>query len=184
MPELPSAKRHRYAKELGLSAYDSRVLTDDSQMASYFENVVLAGCDAKLASNWITGDLAAYVNAQRITFDKLLFLPEQLAELVQLIVEGKISGKIAKEILPGLLEKGGSPKNIVESEGLGMISDPQLIEKKIDELFSQFPNEVESYRAGKTKLQGFFIGQLMKKTSGKVDPKLANQILSKKLNDN
>ena len=123
LPELPSAKRHRYAKELGLSAYDSRVLTDDSQMASYFENVVLAGCDAKLASNWITGDLAAYVNAQRITFDKLLFLPEQLAELVQLIVEGKISGKIAKEILPGLLEKGGSPKNIVESQNLGMISD-------------------------------------------------------------
>ena len=184
LPELPSAKRHRYAKELGLSAYDSRVLTDDSQMASYFENVVLAGCDAKLASNWITGDLAAYVNAQRITFDKLLFLPEQLAELVQLIVEGKISGKIAKEILPELLKKGGSPKYIVESKDLGMISDPTLIEKNIDELFSQFPNEVESYRAGKTKLQGFFIGQLMKKTSGKVDPKLANQILSKKLNAN
>ena len=84
--------------------------------------------------------------------------------------------------MPGLLEKGGSTKNIVESQNLGMISDPKLIEKKIDELLSQFPNEVELYRSGKKKLQGFFIGQLMKSTSGKVDPKLANQILSKKLN--
>ena len=86
-----------------------------------------------------------------------MFLPEQLAELVQLIVEGKISGKIAKELLPELLEKGGSPKNIVESKDLGMISDPKLIARKIDELFSQFPNEVEAYRGGKKKLQGFFI---------------------------
>ena len=90
-------------------------------------------------------------------------------------------GKIAKEILPELLREGGSPKAIVNDRGLGMISNPELIAKIIDELIQLYPKEVEAYRAGKKKLQGFFIGQLMKKTGGKADPKLANQILSKKL---
>ncbi|KGG16899.1 MULTISPECIES: Asp-tRNA(Asn)/Glu-tRNA(Gln) amidotransferase subunit GatB [unclassified Prochlorococcus] len=182
LPELPSAKRHRYVQELALSAYDARVLTDDAQMAQYFETAVLSGADAKLAANWITGDLAASVNANRKTFGNLVFTPQELAELVQLIVEGKISGKIAKEILPELLKHGGSPKELVDSKGLGMISDPTLIAEIIDTLISNHPNEVKAYRGGKKKLQGFFIGQIMKMTSGKADPKLANQILSEKLN--
>ena len=101
--------------------------------------------------------------------------------MVQLIDGGKISGKIAKEILPDLLEKGGSPKAMVDERGLGMISDPAAIEAIVDELLTAHPDEVEAFRGGKTKLQGFFVGQLMKKTGGKADPKLANQILSKKL---
>jgi aspartyl-tRNA(Asn)/glutamyl-tRNA(Gln) amidotransferase subunit B len=101
--------------------------------------------------------------------------------MVQLIDRGKISGKIAKEILPELLEKGGSPKAIVDERGLGMISDPAAIEAIVDELLGAHPEEVEAFRGGKTKLQGFFVGQLMKKTGGKADPKLANQILSQKL---
>ena len=117
-----------------------------------------------------------------ISFDDLLFAPAQLAEMIQLIMNGKISGKIAKEILPQLLKQGGSPISIVEERGLGMISDPDAIESIVDELFNSHPKEVDAYRAGKKKLQGFFVGQLMKKTNGKADPKLANQILVRRLN--
>ena len=181
LPELPGAKRHRYAEGLGLSQYDARVLTDERPMADYFEAAVASGVDAKLTANWITGDIAAYVNSKRLGYGELALRPEQLSELVELIEAGKISGKIGKEILPELLEKGGSAKALVEERGLGMISDPEAIEALVEELLAEHPEEVESYRGGKTKLQGFFVGQLMKKTGGKADPKLANQILSKKL---
>ena len=181
LPELPAVKRHRYADELGLSQYDARVLTDERPMADYFEAAVSCGVDAKLTANWITGDIAAYVNSRRLSYGELALGPEQLAELVELIEGGTISGKIGKEILPELLEKGGSAKAMVEERGLGMISDPAAIEAIVEELLGEHPGEVEAYRGGKTKLQGFFVGQLMKKTGGKADPKLANQILSKKL---
>merc|ERR1712078_42013 len=181
LPELPAAKRHRYADDLGLSQYDARVLTDERPMADYFEAVVSGGADAKLSANWITGDIAAYVNSNRLSYAELPFRPDQLAEMVKLIDGGKISGKIAKEILPELLEKGGSPKAIVDERGLGMISDPAAITAIVEELLTAHPDEVEAFRGGKTKLQGFFVGQLMKKTGGKADPKLANQILSQKL---
>ena len=181
LPELPAATRHRYADTLGLSPYDARVLTDERSMADYFEAAVAAGADAKGLANWITGDIAAHVNANRLSYDALPFRPEQLAEMVQLIDGGAISGKIAKEILPELLEKGGSPKAIVEAKGLGMISDPAAITAIVEELLAAHPEEVEAFRGGKTKLQGFFVGQLMKKTGGKADPKLANQILNQRL---
>ena len=181
LPELPAAKRHRYVDELGLSSYDARVLTDELSMADYFETVVSVGVDAKAASNWITGDIAAYVNANRLTYAQILFRPAELAEMIKMIDRGKISGKIAKEILPELLNKGGSPVAIVDERGLGMISDPEIINALVNELLDAYPEEVQAFRDGKTKLQGFFVGQLMKKTGGKVDPKLANLILSKKL---
>jgi aspartyl-tRNA(Asn)/glutamyl-tRNA(Gln) amidotransferase subunit B len=182
LPELPAAKRHRYAEQLGLSIYDARVLTDERSMAEYFEAAVAAGADAKGIANWVTGDIAAYVNANRLAIAELPLKPEQLAELVQLIEGGIISGKIAKEILPELLEQGGSAKAIVAERGLGMISDSAAITAIVEELLAAHPEEVEAFRGGKTKLQGFFVGQLMKKTGGKADPKLANQILIQKLN--
>ena len=181
MPELPAQRRHRYAEQLGLSQYDARVLTEERAMADYFEATVASGADPKAAANWLSGDIAAYVNANRLSYDALPLRPEQLAEMVQLIEGGTISGKIAKEILPELLEKGGSPKAIVEERGLGMISDPKAIEAIVEALLAAHPEEVEAFRGGKTKLQGFFVGQLMKQTGGKADPKLANQILNQKL---
>ena len=181
LPELPAAKRNRYSTELGLSIYDARVLTDESSMATYFEKVVNEGGAAKLSANWITGDLAAYIKSNRLTFDQLPFQPNELAEMLKMIDTGEISGKIAKEILPELLSKGGSPKQLVQERGLGMIGDPKVIEEIIDQLILKHPNEVESFRSGKKKLLGFFVGQLMKETKGKADPKLANQILNKKL---
>ena len=181
LPELPAAKRNRYSTELGLSIYDARVLTDESSMATYFEKVVNEGGAAKSSANWITGDLAAYIKSNRLTFDQLPFQPSELAEMLKMIDNGEISGKIAKEILPELLSKGGSPKQLVKERGLGMIGDPKVIEEIIDQLILKHPNEVESFRSGKKKLLGFFVGQLMKETKGKADPKLANQILNKKL---
>ena len=181
LPELPAAKRHRYAEQLGLSIYDARVLTDERAMAEYFEAAVAAGADAKAVSNWVTGDIAAYVNANRLSIAELPLKPEQLAEMVQLIDGGVISGKIAKDLLPELLAQGGSPKAIVEAQGLGMISDPAEITAIVEALLAAHPAEVEAFRDGKTKLQGFFVGQLMKQTGGKADPKLANQILIEKL---
>ena len=181
LPELPAAKRNRYSTELGLSIYDARVLTDESSMATYFEKVVNEGGAAKTSANWITGDIAAYIKSNRLTFDQLSFQPKELAEMLKMIDTGEISGKIAKEILPELLSKGGSPKQLVKERGLGMIGDPKVIEEIIDQLILKHPNEVESFRSGKKKLLGFFVGQLMKETKGKADPKLANQILNKKL---
>ena len=181
LPELPAAKRNRYSTELGLSIYDARVLTDESSMAKYFEKVVNEGGAAKSSANWITGDIAAFIKSNRLSFDQLSFKPNELAEMLKMIDAGEISGKIAKEILPELLSKGGSPKQLVKERGLGMIGDPKVIEEIIDKLILNHPNEVESFRAGKKKLLGFFVGQLMKETKGKADPKLANQILNKKL---
>ncbi|MDJ0724410.1 MAG: Asp-tRNA(Asn)/Glu-tRNA(Gln) amidotransferase subunit GatB [Prochloraceae cyanobacterium] len=180
LPELPAQKRDRYTK-LGLSAYDARVLTDDRQVAEYYEAAVNAGGDPKLVANWVMGDIAAYLNSNLLSIAEIPLTPNTLAELVSLIAKGTISGKIAKEILPELLTKGGSAKELVESKGLTQISDPAEIEKLIDEVIAANPKELEKFRAGKTKLKGFFVGQVMKKSGGRADPKLTNQILGKKL---
>ena len=179
--ELPAQKRHRYESELGLSAYDARVLTDDRTVAEYFEATVTAEANSKQAANWVMGDIAGYLNNNKLSITEIALTPEVLAELINLIEKGTISGKIAKEILPELLTKGGSAKELVESKGLTQISDAGELEAIIEEIMASHPKEVEQFRNGKTKLKGFFVGQVMKKTSGRADPKLANQILAKKL---
>ncbi|BAU65101.1 glutamyl-tRNA(Gln) amidotransferase subunit B [Stanieria sp. NIES-3757] len=181
LPELPASKRHRYESELGLSAYDARVLTDDRTVAEYFEVAVTAGADAKQAANWIMGDIAAYLKNTGLNITEIALKPENLAELIQLIDKGTISGKIAKDILPELLTKGGSVQKLVESKGLIQISDTGELEKIIDEVIAANPNELAKFRSGKTNLKGFFVGQVMKKTSGRADPKLTNQLLDQKL---
>jgi aspartyl-tRNA(Asn)/glutamyl-tRNA(Gln) amidotransferase subunit B len=182
LPELPAEKRHRYESELGLSAYDARVLTDDRLVAEYFEAAVAAKANPKQTANWVMGDIAAYLNTGKHTITEIALTPLILAELITLIEDGTISGKIAKELLPELLSQGGSVKELVERKGLVQISDTDELEAIIDEVIAANPKELEQYRNGKTKLQGFFVGQVMKKTSGRADPKLTNQILSKKLN--
>ncbi len=181
LPELPAQKRQRYEAELGLSAYDAAVLTDDRTVAEYFEAAIASGASAKLIANWIMSDIAAYINAEKISIDELKLTPAALAEMVALIEDGTISNKIGKDMLPDLLNKGGSPKKIVESKGLSQISDPAEIEAMIDEVLAANPDELAKFRAGKTKLKGFFVGQVMKRTGGRADPKLTNQLLGKKL---
>ena len=181
LPELPARKRRRYEEEFGLSAYDARVLTDDRTVAEYFETAVIAGANAKLVANWISQDIAAYLNNNKLTITEIALQSSDLAELVKLIETGTISGKIAKEILPELLTEGGSPKALVEKKGLIQISDNSAIEKLIEEIIAAHPSELEKFRAGKTNLKGFFVGQVMKKSGGKADPKLTSQILDQKL---
>ena len=160
---------------------DTGVLTDDRSVAEYFEEAIATGADTKLVANWIMSDIAAYLNAEKISIRDLKLTPKSLAEMVKLIEDGTISNKIGKDILPELLQNGGSPKEIVESKGLSQISDPAQIEAMIDEVLAAHPDELEKYRGGKKKLKGFFVGQVMKKTSGRADPKLTNQLLGKKL---
>ncbi len=184
LPELPRSKRHRYQDDLGLSPYDARVITDDRATTEYFEATIAAGAPAKPAANWIMGDLGAYLNANNgMAITDLKVTPAILAELVSLIEDGTISNKIGKDMLPELLESGGSPKAIVEKKGLVQISDPAVIEAAIDELIVAFPNELAQFKGGKTKMLGFFVGQVLKKTGGKADPKLTNQLVAKKLNE-
>ena len=183
LPELPISKRHRYQDDLALSPYDTKVLTDDRTIAEYFEATIAAGAPAKQSANWIMGDISAYLNANAsLAIGDLKIQPSALAELISLIEDGTISNKIGKDILPELLENGGSAKAIVASKGLVQISDPTVIESAVDEIIAAFPDELAQFKSGKTKMLGFFVGQVLKKTGGKADPKLTNQIVAKKLN--
>ncbi len=181
--ELPAAKRHRYIDKLGLSAYDARVLTDDREVAEYFEAAIAEGVNPKLVANWVTQDIAAYLNNHPdLAITTLPLKAPQLGELVNLIDNKTISGKIAKEILPELLEKGGSPQKLVKEKGMTQLSDVGELEKIIKAIIAANPSEVEKYKGGKINLKGFFVGQTMKKTGGRADPKLTNQLVEKLLN--
>ncbi|MEG3976421.1 Asp-tRNA(Asn)/Glu-tRNA(Gln) amidotransferase subunit GatB [Microcoleus sp. herbarium8] len=182
LPELPAEKRHRYETQLGLSPYDARVLTDDKAVAEYFEKTIAAGAVAKQAANWVMGDITAYLKNEKLAIAEIPFQPQDLTELLALIDAGTISGKIAKDILPELLANGGSPTKLVESKGLIQISDTGAIDRAIDAVLAANPKELEQYRAGKTKLLGFFVGKVMKETGGRADPKLTNELLATKLN--
>ncbi|MDB9511311.1 Asp-tRNA(Asn)/Glu-tRNA(Gln) amidotransferase subunit GatB [Kamptonema animale CS-326] len=182
LPELPASKRDRYESEIGLSAYDARVLTDDRSVAEYFEAAIAAGGNPKQVANWVMGDITAYLKNEKLNIMQLPFKPDGLAELISLIDAGTISGKIAKDLLPKLLSEGGSPKQAIEAAGVTQISDSATLEAAIDRVIAENPKELEQYRSGKTKLLGFFVGQVMKQTEGRADPKLTNQLLNKKLN--
>jgi len=182
LPELPASKRYRYENDLGLSAYDTRVITDDRLVTEYFEAAIAAGANPKQAANWIMGDITAYLNTEKLSITKIPLEPTMLAELLTLIEEGTISGKIAKDILPELLTQGGSPKELVEHKGLIQISDTGALEAIIEQVLVANPKELEQYRNGKTKLLGFFVGKVIKETGGRADPKMTNQLLAKKLN--
>jgi aspartyl-tRNA(Asn)/glutamyl-tRNA(Gln) amidotransferase subunit B len=182
LPELPAEKRNRYETQLALSPYDARVLTDDKAVAEYFEGAIAAGAPAKQAANWVMGDITAYLKNEKLAIGEIPLQPQDLAELISLIDTGTISGKMAKDLLPELLSTGGSPQKFVESKGLIQISDAGAIESAIDAVLAANPKELEQYRAGKTKLLGFFVGKVMKETGGRADPKLTNEMLANKLN--
>jgi aspartyl-tRNA(Asn)/glutamyl-tRNA(Gln) amidotransferase subunit B len=152
-------------------------------VAEYFEASVAAGVSPKLVANWITQDIAAYLNNNKASITEIALKPEILAELVDLIEKGTISNKIGKDILPELIAQGGSAKALVEKKGLTTLSDTAELEKIIDEIIAANPKEVEKFRSGKTNVKGFFVGQVMKKTSGRADPKLTNQLVDEKLQE-
>lgn len=179
IPELPAQKRHRYESELGLSTYDARVLTDERSTSEYFEAVIAKGASAKTTANWITQDIAAYLNKNKQTISDIGLTPENLADIVVRIESGKISNAIAKEKLPDLL-KGVAPQEAFAGQEL--ITDPTALEAIVDEVIAANPKELEKYRNGNTNLKGFFVGQVLKKTNKRAEPKLTNQLVDKKLN--
>ncbi|WP_414563815.1 MULTISPECIES: Asp-tRNA(Asn)/Glu-tRNA(Gln) amidotransferase subunit GatB [unclassified Anabaena] len=179
LPELPAHKRHHYENELGLSAYDARVLTEDSTVADYFEAAIASGANAKAAANWITQDIAAYLNKQKLSITEIALTPQNLAEVITLIDSGKISNAQAKQKLPDLLT-GVAPEKAFAGQEL--ITDPAVLEPIVDEAIASNPKELEKYRNGNTKLKGFFVGQVLKMTDKRADPKLTNELVEKKLN--
>ncbi|MBW4555412.1 MAG: Asp-tRNA(Asn)/Glu-tRNA(Gln) amidotransferase subunit GatB [Trichormus sp. ATA11-4-KO1] len=179
LPELPAQKRHHYENELGLSVYDARVLTEDRTVATYFEEAIAAGANPKAAANWITQDIAAYLNKQKLSITEIALTPTNLAEVITRIESGKISNAQAKQKLPDLLS-GISPEKAFAGQEL--ISDPTVLRPIVDEVIAANPKELEKYRHGNTNLKGFFVGQVLKKTSKRADPKLTNELVEQKLN--
>ncbi len=179
LPELPAQKRHRYENELGLSAYDARVLTEERATAEYFEAAIAAGANPKAAANWITQDIAAYLNKNKLNISEISLTPTNLADVITRIEKGKISNAQAKEKLPDLLS-GITPEKAFAGQEL--ITDPSVLEPIVDEVIAANPKELEKYRNGNVNLKGFFVGQVLKKTNKRADPKLTNQLVEKKLN--
>ena len=180
LPELPEAKKKRYVAELGLTDYDAHVLTLDVETSRYFEEAII-GQDAKKVANWVMGDLFGYLNKNGLTVSNSPVSAKNLGALVGLIADGTISGKIAKEVFEIMAETGKEPAVIVEEKGLKQESDTGAIEKLIEEILSANQDKVAEIKAGKDKLIGWFVGQIMKASGGKVNPALANQLLDKKL---
>lgn len=181
LPELPEVKRRRYEK-MGLSMQDILFLANDVNVAEFFDATIAKGADVKLAANWIMGDIAAYMKNEKLSIDDIKLTPQELAELIASIKGGTISGKIGKEILFELMAKGGTVKGMIEEKDLVQIADPAEIEKMVDKVLLDNPKQLEQYRGGKTKLQGYFAGQVMKASKGKANPGLLNKILLEKLN--
>lgn len=183
LPELPKAKHSRYVAKLGLSEADAAQIVAEPEVCVYFEAVTATGVDPKKAANWINGELTRECRQQGWKVADCKLSPLNLAELIRLVDDGTISGKMAKDIFPELCALGASPKDFVQKKGLVQISDAGALEETIEQTLADNPTEVASYRAGKTKLMGFFVGQVMKSTKGKANPALVNKLLAEKLGD-
>ncbi|WP_445506883.1 Asp-tRNA(Asn)/Glu-tRNA(Gln) amidotransferase subunit GatB [Niallia sp. 03190] len=177
IPELPDARKKRYVEELGLPAYDANVLTVTKEMADFFEETVAQGADAKLASNWLMGDVSAYINAEQKELSDVGLTPENLAGMIKLIENGTISSKIAKQVFKELIEKGGNAESIVKEKGLVQISDEGALLKIIGEALDNNPQSIDDFKNGKQKAIGFLVGQIMKATKGQANPQLVNKLL-------
>lgn len=181
LPELPQARRARFQAQMALSEYDAGVLTSDKAMADYFEDAMEAGAEAKQAANWIMGDLQARLLDAKVDISDCKLTPEHLSEMLRLIGDGTISGKIAKDILGELIETGRAPKAVVEEKGLVQISDESALEELVRDIIEANPGPVGEFRAGKEQVMGFFVGQMMRATKGQGNPKVINEILRREL---
>lgn len=181
IPELPDSRQKRYTEEWGLPAYDAAVLTVVKETADFFEATVAAGADAKQASNWIMGELSAYLNAEQKELADVALTPEGLAGMIKLITDGTISSKIAKKVFKELVEKGGSAEKIVKDQGLVQISDEGALLTVIAEVLDANPQSIDDFKNGKQKAIGFLVGQIMKATKGQANPPLVNKLLQQEI---
>ena len=181
LPELPDARQARLENEFGLSSYDAGVITSSRQMAEYFDAVVAAGADAKLAANWIMGDLSKNLNAENMSITDSPVEPERLGQMIGLISKGTISSKIAKKVFEEMWKCPDSPEKIVQDKGLVQITDTKAIEEIVDKVIASSQKIVDDYKGGNKKAIGALVGQVMKQSKGKANPQLVNQLLAQKL---
>ncbi|MBO2945511.1 Asp-tRNA(Asn)/Glu-tRNA(Gln) amidotransferase subunit GatB [Paenibacillus sp. F411] len=182
IPELPDARKARYAAEYGLPNYDAAVITSSKALADLFEDSLKYTQDAKSVSNWIMGDLMGYLNANSLELSQVPITGQALGEMIGLIEKGTISSKIAKTVFKSMLESGKLPQQIVEEQGLVQISDEGAIKAIVEQVVASHPQSVEDYKAGKQKAIGFLVGQVMKESKGKANPALVNKLLVDVLN--
>ncbi|KFM98815.1 Asp-tRNA(Asn)/Glu-tRNA(Gln) amidotransferase subunit GatB [Bacillus clarus] len=182
IPELPDARKARYVEEIGLPAYDAHVLTLTKEMSDFFEATIADGADAKLTSNWLMGEVLAYLNKQQKELKDVALTPAGLSKMVQLIEKGTISSKIAKKVFNELIEKGGDPEEIVKAKGLVQISDEGTLRKVVTEILDNNEQSIEDFKNGKDRAIGFLVGQIMKATKGQANPPLVNKILLEEIN--
>lgn len=180
LPELPDAKKHRFMESYSLGVYDASVLIAERSRADYYETVA-NDRDAKLAANWVLNELLGRLNKDSIDLDASPVSAEQLGELISLISDKTISGRIAKDVFDIMMETGKNAGDIVEEQGLKQVTDTGAIESIIDEVLTENADKVEQYKSGKDKLFGFFVGQVMKKSQGKANPQAVNELLKSKL---
>ncbi|MDA9140793.1 Asp-tRNA(Asn)/Glu-tRNA(Gln) amidotransferase subunit GatB [Gammaproteobacteria bacterium] len=180
-PELPKEKEIRYQQEYGLTAYDAQIIASSKSMADFFETALQKTKNYTLLSNWLIGEISAYLNKQQIEINESKLSADKVAMLINRIDDQTISGKIGKSIFEEMCTNGSSPDEIIKSKGLEQISDDGAIEEIILTVINENPTQVEAYLAGKDKLFGFFVGQVMKLTEGKANPKAVNSILKDKL---
>ena len=182
LPELPDTKKQRYTDELGLSAYDAAVLVAEKETADYFE-AVAAGHEAKLAANWVMGELYGALNKAATPIADSPVSASDLGGLLDLLADGTLSGRIAKDVFEEMFATGRSAAAIVEEQGLKQVTDSGEIEALVDAVIAAQPEKVTEYKSGKDKLFGFFVGQVMKESQGKANPQLVNELLKAKLTD-
>ncbi len=182
LPELPDAKAARFAKEHGLSDYDAGVLTASREMAAYYESVVAAaGGEPKLVANWVMGELSGFLNRDGLEIGGSRVTASALAGLLKRLVDGTVSGKLAKDVFEAMWAEGKDADAIIEAKGLKQITDTGAIEKAIADVMAANPRQLADYRSGKDKLFGFFVGQVMKATAGKANPAQVNDLLKRML---
>jgi len=181
LPELPLERRQRFVEQYGLPEYDAGVLTSSRETADYFEECVKLGADPKQAGNWIMGDLTALLNEANMSMADCNIRPTHLAEMLGLMAEGTISGKIAKDVFPTMFATGQRPTALVQERGLVQITDQAAIEALVDEVLAASPDIVERIKGGKVQALGALVGQVMRKSGGKANPEMVNQMLRRKL---
>lgn len=181
LPELPADKQTRFIREYDIPSYDAQLLTSFRALADYFENCVKYFPQPKTVSNWVMGSILAMLKVENKTINQSPVSAERLAELLRLIDSGVISGKIAKTVFDAMVSSGKPPEAIVQEKGLIQVTDTDAIAEVVKKVLSEHPKEVSDYKAGKIKLFGFFVGQVMKATRGKANPKMVNEILKKRL---
>ena len=181
LPELPSDKVKRFTAEYGIPEYDAEVLSVSRTLANYYEDTARLSGQPKAASNWIMGDLLRFLKEDDKEIEESPVSPRHIAEMIKLIDNGTISGKIAKTVMEEMYKTGRMPEDVVKEKGLVQVTDTGAIEKVIDEVLAENADSVAAYRSGKDKLFGFFVGQVMKKSQGKANPGTVNDLLKKKL---